>query len=162
LFNAEEEGLIGSRVYARQQRALQAPIVAVFQMDMIGYRERPPRTWEVHAGYAPSAAVLARSLTLARRLGQGAPLVSPALEAPQVYGASDPAAGRSDHAPFQAQGYAACVVSEDFFVGPASDSPTPQANPNYHRAGDTVVVADFAADIARAVAAAAWIFAKGA
>lgn len=162
LFNAEEEGLIGSHVYARQQRALQAPIVAVFQMDMIGYHERPPRTWEVHAGYAPSSAVQARSLTLARVLEQIAPLVSPALEPPQVYGAGDPAAGRSDHAPFQAQGYAACVVSEDFFVGPAPNSPAPQANPNYHRAGDKVVVADFAADIARAVAAAAWISAKGA
>jgi hypothetical protein len=162
LFNAEEEGLIGSQVYARQQRALQAPIAAVFQMDMIGYHEHPPRTWEVHAGFAPSAAVQARSLALARVLGQVAPLVSPALEPPQIYGAGDPAAGRSDHAPFQAQGYAACVVSEDFFVGPGPDSPAPQANPNYHQAGDTVVVADFAADIARAVAAAAWISAKGA
>jgi hypothetical protein len=161
LFNAEEEGLIGSRIYARQQRAQQAPIVAVYQMDMIGYHERPPRTWEVHAGYAPSAEVQARSLALASVLGQVAPLVSPALEPVQVYGADDPAAGRSDHAPFQAQGYAACVVSEDFFVGPAPDSPAPQANPNYHRAGDRVVVADFAADIARAVAAAAWISAKG-
>jgi len=162
LFNAEEEGLIGSRIYARQQRALQAPIVAVFQMDMIGYHERAPRSWEVHAGYAPSAEIQARSFNLARLLGQVAPLVSPALEPPQVYGANDPAAGRSDHAPFQAQGYAACVISEDFFVGPAADSPAPQANPNYHRAGDTVVVADFAADIARAVAAASWISAKGA
>jgi hypothetical protein len=162
LFNAEEEGLIGSRIYARQQRALQAPIVAVFQMDMIGYHERAPRAWEVHAGYAPSAEIQARSLNLARLLGQVAPLVSPALEPPQVYGANDPAAGRSDHGPFQAHGYAACVVSEDFFIGPAPDSPAPQPNPNYHRAGDTVVVADFAADIARAVVAAAWILAKGA
>ena len=160
LFNAEEEGLVGSRVYARQQRAQQAPIVAVYQMDMIGYHERPPRAWEVHAGYAQSSEVEARSLALTRILSQVVPLVAPALEPPQIYGASDPAAGRSDHAPFQAQGYAACVVSEDFFVGPAPDSPAPQANPNYHRSGDTVVVADFAADLARAVAAAAWISAK--
>jgi len=161
LFNAEEEGLIGSGVYARQQRAQRAPIIAVYQMDMIGYHDRPPRAWEVHAGYVPSAEVQARSLALARVLEQVAPLVSPGLAPVQVYGVNDPAAGRSDHAPFQAQGYAACVVSEDFFVGPAPDSPAPQANPNYHRAGDTVIRADFAVDIARTVAAAAWVSAKG-
>lgn len=160
LFNAEEEGLVGSRVYARQQRARQAPIVAVYQMDMIGYHVRSPRAWEIHAGYSQSTEVEARSLALARVLSQVTPLVSPELASPQIYGARDPAAGRSDHASFQAQGYAACVVSEDFFVGPEPDSPAPQANPNYHRARDTVVVADFAADIARAVAAAAWITAK--
>jgi len=161
LFNAEEEGLVGSRIYARQQRTLEAPIAAVFQMDMIGYHERPPWTWEVHAGYAQSSEIQARSIALGRVLAQVAPLVSPALEPPQIYGGTDPAAGRSDHAAFQAQGYAACVVTEDFFVGPAPDSPAPQANPNYHHAADTVVVASFAADIARAVAAAAWISAKG-
>jgi Fungalysin metallopeptidase (M36)/Peptidase family M28 len=163
LFNAEEEGLVGSRVYARQQRARQAPIVAVYQMDMIGYHERPPRSWEVHAGYSQSAEVEARSLALARVLRQVTSIVSPALELPQIYAsvmAGDPAAGRSDHAPFQAQGYAACVVSEDFFAGPDPDSPAPQPNPNYHRAGDTTIVPDFAAEIARAVAAAAWVVAK--
>jgi Zn-dependent M28 family amino/carboxypeptidase len=165
LFNAEEEGLVGSRIYARQQRAREASILAVYQMDMIGYHEGPPRSWEVHVGHDPSAEVEARSLALARVLRDVSPSVSPRLEPPQIYTSGtartgDPAAGRSDHAPFQAQGYAACVVSEDFFVGPDPESPTPQANPNYHKAGDTVIVADFAADIARAVAAAAWVTAK--
>ena len=165
LFNAEEEGLVGSRVYARQQREREAPIVAVFQMDMIGYHEEPPRNWEVHAGYAQSAEVEARSLALARVLRQVSPIISPALKPPQVYASrgdpeGDPAAGRSDHAPFQAQGYAACVTSEDFFIGPAPDSPDPQRNPNYHRVGDTTIVPDFAADIARVVAAAVWVTAK--
>src|SRR5262249_34732508 len=129
---------------------------------MIGYSERLPRTWEVHAGYPPSADVQARSLLLTRTLSQVAPTVSPSLEPTQIYCADDPAAGRSDHAPFQAQGYAACVVSEDFFVGPMPDSPAPQDNPNYRKARDRVIVADFAADIARAVAAAVWITARGA
>src|SRR6185369_10967680 len=35
-----------------------------------------------------------------------------------------------------------------------------QANPNYHRARDTAIVPEFAADVARAVAAAAWVTAK--
>jgi Peptidase family M28 len=165
LFNAEEEGLVGSRVYARQQRAKEASIVAVYQMDMIGYHEKGPRSWEVHAGYSQSADVEARSLALAEVLRRVSPIISPALETPQIYGtggnlAGDPAAGRSDHAPFQAQGYAACVASEDFFVGPDPNSPAPQPNPNYHSAGDTAIVADFAADIARVVAATAWLTAK--
>src|SRR6266545_2889193 len=32
--------------------------------------------------------------------------------------------GLSDHTWFQAQGYPACVVSEDFFVGPGDDART--------------------------------------
>src|SRR5262249_29448909 len=68
----------------------------------------------------------------------------------------DPAAGRSDHASFQAHGYPACVVSEDFFVGPGPDAPVPEENPNYHRPGDTFVDEVYAADITRAIAAAAW------
>ena len=158
LFNAEEQGLVGSKAYARDQAALSAPIVGVFQMDMVGYRggnEAPPRPFEVHVGYGPSSEVTERSYALARRLAKTTPLVSPGLSAPQIYRTRDPAAGRSDHASFQERGYAACTVSEDFFAGPASESPPEQPNPNYHKPGDRVVHLDYAADIARVVAAAA-------
>jgi hypothetical protein len=116
LFNAEEEGLVGSRVYARQQKAAGSRIVAVLQMDMIGFHKVDPRSWEVHAGFAPSAQTQARSVTIAKVVQSVAPIVSPRLDQAQIYDtAQDPAAGRSDHAPFQDQGYPACVVSEDFF-----------------------------------------------
>jgi hypothetical protein len=158
LFNAEEEGLVGSRVYARQQKAAGSRIVAVLQMDMIGFHKVDPRSWEVHAGFAPSAQTQARSVTIAKVVQSVAPIVSPRLDQAQIYDtAQDPAAGRSDHAPFQDQGYPACVVSEDFFFGPSPNSPQPQANPNYHRASDTFVDGEFAADLARAVAASAWV-----
>jgi hypothetical protein len=49
------------------------------------------------------------------------------------------AAGRSDHASFHAQGYPAIVVSEDFFIGPGTEAPAPEENPNYHRPGDTFI-----------------------
>ena len=62
LFNAEEEGLVGSQAYARLQKSLGTPIVGVFQMDMIGYNRDPPRTWEVHAGFAGSASVESKSV----------------------------------------------------------------------------------------------------
>jgi fungalysin metallopeptidase (M36)/peptidase M28-like protein len=167
LFNAEEEGLVGSRVYARQQRMLEVQVVAVYQMDMIGFHSVQPRSWEVHVGFSQSTDVERRSALLAEVLANTSSIVSPDLELPQVYRSrgdpdGDPAAGRSDHAPFHAQGYAACVISEDFFLGPDSDSPQPQANPNYHKASDVQVDGSFAADIARAVAAAAWYSARSA
>jgi leucyl aminopeptidase len=163
LFNAEEHGLVGSKAYAHTQASQQAAIGAVFQMDMIGYRGNrmtPPRPVEVHAGYAPSADVEARSRMLADMIAQLTPRISPNLAPVQIYPdperPGDPAAGRSDHASFQERGYAACAVSEDFFPGPKSHSPDPQPNPNYHKPTDTVVDYGYAADIARVVAAAAW------
>ncbi|GAB1537725.1 hypothetical protein NUACC21_03780 [Scytonema sp. NUACC21] len=121
LFNAEEHGLIGSKAYARGQAAIAAPIVAVYQMDMIGYNVNPPRSFEVHVGYLPSKDVQNRSLVLAERLGKVTKQVSPELQPLQIYTSKswlnkdkDPAEGRSDHASFHERGYAACVVSEDW------------------------------------------------
>jgi hypothetical protein len=160
LFNAEEQGLVGSQAYARTQAALAAPIVAVYQMDMIGYNVKAPRSFEVHAGYRSSDDVQNRSLSLAQRLDKLVKQVSPALEFPQIYTHRDPADGRSDHASFQQRGYAACASSEDMFVGPQPDSPEAEPNPNYHKETDTFIDFDYAADIARAVAAAAWVTAN--
>jgi bacterial leucyl aminopeptidase len=159
LFNAEEHGLVGSRAYTRDQAAVRAPIVAAFQMDMIGYDVQPGRTFELHAGFRPSATVQARSVRLATALKALVSQVSPNLPAPQLYpgDSSDPAEARSDHYSFQEEGYAACLASEDFFVGPESSSPQPEPNPNYHMPADTAVNANYAADIARAVIAAAWM-----
>ena len=57
LFNAEEDGMVGSKAYARDEAAQAAPIVAVLQIDMIGYNVNPPRSYEVHAGDLFSRAV---------------------------------------------------------------------------------------------------------
>jgi hypothetical protein len=166
LFNAEEHGLVGSKAYARSQAAVRAKIDAVFQMDMIGFRGSQTdtaRRFEVHAGFEPSAAIEKRSLDLAKILEKIFPVVSPKLAAQQIYPNSvngdgeDPAAGRSDHAPFHERGYAAIVVSEDFFAGPKFDSPDAQPNPNYHKSGDRQIDYEYAADIARAIAGAALI-----
>ncbi|PSB05126.1 M20/M25/M40 family metallo-hydrolase [Merismopedia glauca] len=160
LFNAEEHGLIGSKAYARAQAAIAAPIVAVYQMDMIGYNQQSPKSFEVHVGYPQGLEVQERSLILAQRLERLASKISPQLEPVQIYTNPDPAAGRSDHASFHERGYAACVVSEDFFAGPHTDSPAPEANPNYHMKTDTFVDLEYAAEIARAIAAAAWVTAN--
>jgi bacterial leucyl aminopeptidase len=160
LFNAEEHGLVGSGAYARNQAADGVPIVAVFQMDMIGFDVVPDRTFELHAGFTPSASVQARSLGLAHTVADLRPQVSPHLPAPQIYpadGRGDPAESRSDHYSFQFQGYAACLASEDLFPGPGSGAPQGEPNPNYHLPTDTVVNAAYAADIARLRTAAAWV-----
>jgi hypothetical protein len=90
----------------REQAVLGAPIVAVLQLDMIGYDVRPERTFELHAGFGPAPAVEADSLALARTVAELVAQVSPALPAPQLYplhGEPDPAERRSDHYSFQLQ-----------------------------------------------------------
>lgn len=163
LFNAEEHGLVGSRAYANDQRTLVAPIVAVYQMDMIGYNRVPPAQYEVHAGYAPRREVQDRSLVLANLVAQIAPQVSAGLPAPEIFPPSpqesDPADRRSDHASFQMAGYAACVISEDFFRGPGAGSSGTDANPHYHLPSDVIseLNISYMADVARVVAAVAWV-----
>lgn len=167
LFNAEEQGLVGSKSYARAQAAQQVEIAAVFQMDMIGFRRQqtqPARNFEIHAGFTAEPDVEERSLALAQLVHETVSRVSPNLNPPQIYpnvlGGIDPAAGRSDHAAFQQRGYAACIVCEDFFVGPAPDSPPAAPNPNYHRNTDVQIDYEYAADIARVVTGAALIAAS--
>ena len=160
LFNAEEQGLVGSSAYARDQARLGAPIVAVLQMDMIGWDSGSGRTFEVHAGFRSSPSVQERSLALARLVAGLVPQVSPALPAPQLYphdGEPDPGEARSDHSSFQASGYPACLVSEDLFAGPGPGAPPSDMNPQYHLPSDLSVDAGYAADIARVVTAAAWV-----
>jgi extracellular elastinolytic metalloproteinase len=160
LFNAEEEGLVGSRAYARLQRARQAPLAGVFQMDMVGFNREEPRSWELHVGCRTAPDVEAASLPLAHILRRLTARVSPELAAPQIYrsepGIDDPADGRSDHSSFHAFGYPALCASEDFFAGPDPDSPAQEANPHYHQRDDDFIDPAYAADIARAIGAAVW------
>lgn len=160
LFNAEEQGLIGSRAYARELSQAGAEVVAVFQLDMIGHSTAPARGFELHAGYGTSADVEKRSVQLAELVqamcgqlaaGQLAPQVFPGVEP------FDPAEGRSDHYSFHLEGYPACLVSEDFFVGPGPSGPPANPNPNYHQATDKSINEGYAAAISRAVTAAAWV-----
>lgn len=161
LFNAEEHGLVGSEAYAFEEAALTAPIVAVYQMDMIGFNREPPRTYEVHVGIRQHPDVEKESRVLAERIGRLAAHVSPDLRTPEIYDSKgpeengDPAEERSDHYSFQVVGYPACVATEDLFPG-ISQPGTSDSNPNYHQVTDTDVDTEYAADIARAVAAAAW------
>ena len=155
LFNAEEQGLIGSERYARAQASAGARIVAVFQMDMIAYNNSQPNAFEIHAGTADPEAERA-SLAVAdliRRMAEklateGLSILAPA----QVLGSPDSADGHSDHSSFQSRGYAGCAASEDFFPSPGNPE---DRNPNYHKVSDRVFDLPFATSIARVICAAA-------
>ncbi|PVE20699.1 hypothetical protein DC522_30755 [Microvirga sp. KLBC 81] len=166
LFNAEEEGLVGSRAYARLQHALGAQIIAVFQMDMIGFNRQAPNSWELHAGFSPSRAVEEQSEALAELVRIMASQVSPDLARAQLYpkdepSGGDPADGRSDHTSFNEHGYAACCASEDLFAGPLG-APA-EMNEYYHQPDDVSenINPNYAADITRAVGAAISMVSSG-
>jgi len=166
LFNAEEVGLVGSGEYARNQKVLVPwnfrESFAVYQMDMIGYNREPPLTYEIHAG-SDVDEVQNLACALAERIVRLSEEISPNLPRPQIIlntglakKDKDPAYNRSDHYSFNVVGLPACLTIEDFFADPRPGSPQSEPNPDYHKRSDTFVDPEYAADIARAVAAAAW------
>ncbi|WP_373516117.1 M20/M25/M40 family metallo-hydrolase [Persicitalea sp.] len=163
LFNAEEHGLVGSRFYANKQRAAHEPIIAVYQLDMIGFDQVPPSQFEIHFGFAPRIEIQERSRLLANLIRRITPQVAPALPNPEVFPAhssqADPADRRSDHASFQMVGYAACVISEDFFRGSDNGSGESDGNPHYHQPTDKIeeLNVGYAVNIARVITATIWM-----
>jgi hypothetical protein len=159
-FNGEEQGLAGSRAYAAHLKALNAPVRAVICSDMIGFNSDANGIFEIHAGYSDPA-VRDLSLPVAERIRSwadtlGAPGLAQIYRGTSAGGGTDRnltdgAIGRSDHASFHEQGYPAVVVSEDFFANLPSE-PAADPNPNYHRAADTVIDYEYAANIACVIA----------
>jgi hypothetical protein len=159
LFNCEEEGKAGSDTYAKAQAALKAQISAVFHVDMIGFTEDPPTNFEVHAAFgvddAPNRAdASARTGELGALIEQLRPALTSLPLTQLITSPDEVGAGRSDHASFHAVGFPACWVTEDFFP---DEPPASKLNPNYHTSKDRTIDADYAAQIARLVGAAAWI-----
>jgi len=155
-FNAEEQGLIGSKAYAAHLKAFGAPVRAVICADMIGFNSDANRIFEIHAGYSDPI-VRDISVPIAERIANWATTLG--IPGPaQIYKGTassggldrniiDGAINRSDHASFHQQGYPAVVVSEDFFVNLGTE-PGSDPNPNYHRATDTAIDYDYVSDIA--------------
>jgi len=166
LFNAEEQGLVGSGIYADQLKSTAgAQVAAAIQMDMIGWRSgaSAPTVFEIHGtGIGDHAHLHAPAGQLAAIVKSAAAEVSPALYGqlhPLPGCDHDPASHRSDHESFLLQGWPACLVAEDLWAEVCA-SPAQTGNPDYHTEADVAVDAAYAADIARAVAAAAWILAR--
>lgn len=159
-FNAEEQGMVGSRAYSAHLKAHGAPVRAVICSDMIGFESDGTRIFEIHAGYS-DAAVRDISVPIAESIADwaaslGRPGPAQVYKGTQSSGGPDRnlvdgAIGRSDHVAFHEQGYPAVVVSGDFFVNLPSE-PHADPNPNYHRSSDTTMNFGYAADIACAIA----------
>ncbi|WP_406005368.1 M28 family metallopeptidase [Streptomyces sp. NBC_00637] len=161
LFNAEEQGLVGSKFYARAAAAAGERIAGVFQMDMIaGHRQGSTPTVEIHAGSSVPGPVVDASDALGALVADAVPAIETGVTVQQLTGPDDPAIGRSDHASFHERGWAAVAVSEDIF---ASDGGPGTGTRQYHTQGDTLLDQDhstrFAATVARSVTATALTFA---
>ncbi len=161
-FNAEEQGLVGSKAYAHLLKSNNAAVKGAICLDMVGYNADAHDIFEVHAGYTDPA-IRDLSLPLAEEI-VAASLPYLGAGSAQLYqgisngaGASridfDGAINRSDHAAFHEQGYAAVVVSEDFFINMEGE-PLNDANPFYHRDTDLVIDPLYASKITCSVAKA--------
>jgi hypothetical protein len=123
-FTGEEQGLFGSVAYARQAAAAGENIVAVLNLDMIGWDEREGPTLRLHTrpagnpGYPGDAAIAEAFIDVVDTYALRAELI-PILTAEGVTA--------SDHSPFWNEGYAALLAIEDN----GSDF-----NPYYHTAND--------------------------
>ncbi|MEU4358251.1 M28 family metallopeptidase [Streptomyces virginiae] len=162
LFNAEEQGLFGSKRYARAAAAADDRIAGVFQMDMIaGLQDGSPPAVEIHAGSSVPGPVVAASDALGDLVAQTVPAIASGFAVQQLTGPGDPALGRSDHASFHERGWAAIAVSEDLFRPDGSQGAT--GTRKYHTPGDTLLDEDhdtqYATAIARSVTATALTFA---
>jgi hypothetical protein len=114
LFAGEEQGLLGSRAYARELRATNASLILMVQADMIAYR----------APGEPFQLGLPRwigSSEVTQLVGNASKLYSPELHIGFT------SACCSDHQSFHEQGFPASQVFER--TGPIAD-------PMYHNSGD--------------------------
>ncbi|WP_309060067.1 M20/M25/M40 family metallo-hydrolase [Streptomyces sp.] len=151
LFNAEEQGLVGSKFYARAAAAQGDNIAGVFQMDMIaGLQPGSTPIIEIHAGSFVPGPVVEASDALGELVARTVPAFGPAVTVQHLTGPDDPARGRSDHASFHERGWAAIAVSEDLFS--TSDGAPGTGTRQYHTPADTLLDQDHDTDFAATVA----------
>lgn len=127
LFTGEEDGLLGSQAYAHDCRAKNENIVAVFNMDMIGWDGNNDGKIFLHTRRPSDPAGYQSDLAIANVFTW---VVS-------AYGLSSPkphilADGESnvDSASFWDEGYPALLAIEDYSVD--------EDNPHWHQASDTL------------------------
>jgi hypothetical protein len=115
-FGAEETGLNGSRYHATQAHARGERILAMLNLDMIGFVDRAPEDLDATANPASGW------------LGDFFAASAPAYSALPISTWVNASARSSDHAPFWDQGYPALMLIED-------NSPA-TTNPYYHTTDD--------------------------
>lgn len=118
LWDQEEQGLLGSGYYAYQANERNDPIIAVINLDMIGYDSNNDGKMEIHTRDISS------SLNLANRIKDLNSLYQINLSADII----NPGTDRSDHASFWIYKYPAVLLIESFA----------DFNPYYHKTSDTI------------------------
>jgi hypothetical protein len=118
-WDEEEQGLIGSKYYAKQIKKNNENIVGALNMDMIGYDSNSDNKFEIHTKAGGS-------LTLSDKLQE----INTAYAFKLTPIVKNPGTDRSDHAAFWEQGYSAIHFSEAFFTG--------DGNPQYHKSTDRI------------------------
>jgi len=124
-WTGEEQGLLGSQEYAKRAFNHDEQIVAVLNLDMIGWNSpgsRPDMDLHANSNITPT-------LELAQLFADVVDLYELAL-VPQII---PNGTTRSDHGSFWRHGYTAILAIEDFSTNP--DSPN-DFNPNYHLSSD--------------------------
>ncbi|WP_158263737.1 M28 family metallopeptidase [Deinococcus arcticus] len=139
LFDDEEAGLNGSRLFVRAYSYPLRHTRAMLNLDMVGVAAEP-----LGVAAHEELRALVRRVSPATRLFEEAPSTR------ETFGRTLNVTGRSDHAAFKPLGVRTLFLHRGL-------------DPNYHRAGDTVLdprlvsgAADLAEGLARAVLAAPW------
>lgn len=151
MFSGEEQGLWGSRAMAQQYKDAQdsltqqsgkpTKIIAMYQMDMIGYAVGS-KTVESHDSTDDPKQHALTDLLAAKQQQYNIDV--------KVYGAhNDELGNRSDHYPFNETGVPAVLITEPFDTANGE-------NPTYHSTRDTAdkVNIPFVANVARLATAA--------
>lgn len=124
-FSGEEQGMLGSQVYAAQLRNAGVQLMGDIDLDQMGYDSNNDHVFEIHSGTRANSLDLARMFIAANALyGQGL-----------VIDLKDTTAARwSDHSSFWDQGFAAILAEEHWFT----DSVPRDGTPCWHRVCDTL------------------------
>ena len=141
-FTGEEQGLWGSYRYSDKVKAENTDVVAMIQMDMIGYCPNPEHRLDVHDARDRngSHALTVEIFRQIKRYG---------LDLTPVDTHNGAVENRSDHAGFLDHGYRAIMLSEEF-----TDT---GFNPNYHQTTDRLEKLNlkFLVEVVRAATATA-------
>lgn len=122
-FTGEEQGLYGSYAYSDKVAAAKTDLVAMIQLDMVGWCAKPGNRLDIHDGKDRngSHALVGYFMANVSRYG---------LNLKPVDTHNHAVDNRSDHAGFHDHGYKAVLLSEEF----TDDG----FNPNYHSTRDRV------------------------
>lgn len=125
-FSGEEQGMLGSQVYAAQLKQAGVQLQGVIDMDQLGYDGDNDHVFEIHSGTRSNSIELAKMFIAANNLYQQGLVIE----------LKDTTAARwSDHSSFWDQGFAAILAEENWFT----DARPRDGTPCYHRVCDKMV-----------------------